>query len=337
MHNHRFRTVPGFLASLMVLLMAASTGWAADLAEELRTVPYKVVFETWHDGNWELFMTSADGSNPVNLTKTPNSNELYPHVSPDGTKVVFSVDAGEGDAKVRNVYVMNMDGSGRTLVARNARQACWNGDGTEIAYLKGEFDKFTYTDYATKGIFIYNVKTGKHREHPNKKLYHLYNLCWSPDGRWFLATVHAGMGFRHAILAIEADGQGVFNLNIPGCRPDISPDGKHVSWGASDWVLRVADLDLSGAEPKLANQRDVVTSVKPIKVYHSDWSPDGRYIAYGTGPAVKLLGLIPEMVGVRAEGWNIGVADATGKGRSMKITSDGHCNKEPDWAPVPPK
>lgn len=310
---------------------------AAELSEELKSVPHKIVFETWQDGNWELFLANADGSERKNLTATPNVNELYPHVSPDGTKIVFSVDEGEGDAKVRNVYVMNMDGSGRKLVARNARQACWKGDNTAIAYLKGEFDKFTYTDYATKGIFIYDLASGTHREHPNKKLYHLYNICWSPDGRWFLATVHAGMGYRHAILAIEANGLGVYDLGIHGCRPDISPDGKRVAWGASDWILRVADLDFSGPEPKLANPHDVVTSTKPLKVYHSDWSPDGRYIAYATGPAKKRLGRIPEIVGVRAAGWNIAVADVSKTNRTAAITTDGHCNKEPDWVPSPAK
>ena len=66
---------------------------------------------------------------------------------------------------------------------------------------------------------------GKRTAHPNAGLHHLYNVCESADGRWYVATVHAGMGESHAILAIEAKGKKVFNLQIPGCRPDISPDG----------------------------------------------------------------------------------------------------------------
>jgi len=79
------------------------------------------------------------------------------------------------------------------------------------------------------GIFFYDIDTHKHREHRNKSLYHLYNICWSPDGNWFLATVHGGMGFKHANLAIEANGTGVFDLTkykVTGCRPDFSLDGK---------------------------------------------------------------------------------------------------------------
>lgn len=305
----------------------------ADLAAELKHVAARIVFESFQDDNWELFLVQADGANPVNLTRTPNCNELYPHVSPDGTKVSFVADEGQGAAKVRNVYYMNLDGSGRTRVAANAREPCWTGDGKGIVYLPGEFDTFTYTDYATRGLRVYDLASGKHWEHPNKDLHHLYNVCSTPDGHWFIATVHGGMGYQHAILAIEAKGTKVFDLKIPGCRPDVSPDGKRIAWGASDWTLRVGDLDFSGPQPKVVNARDVVASRKPIEVYHIDWSPDGKYVAFSRGPMKKQLGPAPEMIGVQAPGWNVCVADATAVNRWVALTNDGKSNKEPDWAP----
>ena len=300
----------------------------------LENEPCKVVFETYRGNNWELYMADADGSNPVNLTRTRDVHELSPHVSPDGTRICFVADEGEGDAKIRNVYCMNLDGTARVLVARNARQPCWGPDGRRIAYLKSEHERFTYTDFATRELFIYDLKTRRHTQHPNKKLHHLYNICWSPDGKWFLATVHGGMGFKHAILAFEAGGTKVINLHIGGCRPDISPDGKKVAWGVSDWALRMGDLDLTGPKPGVKNQRNIVTSVKPLKIYHVDWSPDGRHITFSRGPSVKRLGHVPEIVGIRAEGWDICMADATATNRWTAITSDGLCNKEPDWVPV---
>lgn len=343
-HRSRAGRIVWIVASLVVCGSSAiGTGaeptepMAKELLAELKAYRHKIVYETYRDGNWELYMVDADGANPVNLTRTPNVHELYPHVSPDGTKVCFVVDEGEGAAMVRNVYYMNMDGSGRTLVARNAREPCWSPDGTAIAYLKGEFEEFCYKDFATKGIYVYDLRTGRHEEHPNKGIHHLYNLCWSPDGRWFLATVHGGMGYKHGILAIEVNGTGVFNLEIPGCRPDVSPDGKKVAWGASDWDLFVGDLDFSGPRPRVVNSRPVVTSAKPIKIYHIDWSPDGRYVTFSRGPEKpkSLKDLAPEMVGIIAEGWNICVADATRKNRWAILTTDGKSNKEPDWAPAP--
>ena len=110
---------------------------------------------------------NADGSNPVNLTNTPEIDELYPKASPDGKKICFCADEGKGDEKVRNLYVMDLDGGKRMKIADNSREPCWNGDGTKVAFLRGEFDKFTFSDFATKGIFIYDLATGQTRQHPH--------------------------------------------------------------------------------------------------------------------------------------------------------------------------
>ena len=198
-------------------LYAAGDG-ERDLGSELGKTRGAIVYETFRNENWELVKVKPDGSAAVNLTQTPKIHEFYPQVSPDGTRICFVADDGTGNSRRRSVWYMNVDGTGRTLVGKNIRQPCWNADGTAIAYLKGEFEKFVFTDYATKGIFVYDLKTKKHRQHPNKKIHHLYNLCWTPDGKWFLATVHGGMGFKHAILAIEAAGTKVVNLNMGGCR-----------------------------------------------------------------------------------------------------------------------
>jgi len=309
----------------------------ASFQAELKKVKNKIIYETFQNNNWELFVVNADGSNPVNLTKTPDKNELYPHVSPNGKMVCFVSDEGDGDSKIRNVYYMNIDGTKRVKVAENAREPCWSGDGKTIAYLKGEFDKFTYLDYASKWLFFYDLNTRKHTQHPNKDLHHLYNICWSPDGNWFVATVHGGMGYDHAILAIESKGKGVYNLEIGGCRPDISPDGKKIAWGRSDWELSIGDLDFSGPQPKVKNLRDVVTSAEPMKIYHIDWSQDGKYVTFSRGPDKETMGFAPEMIGIKAEKWDICVADATTTNRWTTITSNGNSNKEPDWVPVKSK
>jgi Tol biopolymer transport system component len=313
-------------------------GETKELLKELENYPHKIVYESNRDGNWELYLTNADGSKPVNLTNTPDVDELYPKPSPDGSKICFVADEGKGSAKVRNVYVMNVDGTARTKVADNAREPCWSPDGSEIAYMKGEFERFTLSDFATKGLFIYNVQTGKTREHANKKLHHLYTLNWSPNGKWFVATVHGGMGYPHGILAIEADGDKVFNLGLGGCRPNLAPDGKRITWGHGDYCAGLADLDLNSSIPKATYIRDIVASKDPVETYHVTWSPDGQYITFTRGPkfAGKRLGdLLPEFPGVEAPGWNVCVADAGKKDRWVAVTTDGKSNKQPSWVRVP--
>lgn len=321
------------LASVMIAMLAPAA-LADDLIGELKSLPYKIVYETCRDGNWELTMVDADGSNPVNLTRTPDVNELCPHVSPDGRRVSFLVDEGEGGSLVRSAWMMNLDGSGRRLIDRKIRWSCWSPDGTRVAYTKQEDESFSYSDGTTVGLFFFDPATESHEEHPNKSICHVYNICWSPDGNWLTATVHAGMGYQHTNLAIEAHGQGAFDLGIPGCRPDISPDGKRIAWGESDWTLRVADLDLSGPRPTVSGIRSVVASEKPMMVYHVDWSPDGRYVAFTRGPHKRRLARSPAYLGIQGQGWNICVADASQENRWVAITADGQSNKEPDWATV---
>ena len=165
--NTLFRNGMCFWLLRLCVLLLPMHGTAAELAEEMKQVSARIVYETWQDDNWELFTIRADGSDMVNLTKTPDQNELYPHSSPDGTKICFVCDEGTGAEKIRNVYVMNLDGTDRKLVAKNARQPCWKPDSSAIAYLKGEVEQFTLTDYATQGVFIYDLASGEHRQHPN--------------------------------------------------------------------------------------------------------------------------------------------------------------------------
>ena len=228
----------------------------------LEKIPFKIVYETYRktDGrnNWELFLINANGSNPVNLTSTPDIDEMYPHVSPDGTKICFVIDAGTGRRKVRSVYYMNIDGTGRVKVADNARQPCWAPDSQSIAYLKGEYERYSTREYATSGLFMYDVKTRQHRRHPNNALLHIYAICWSPDGNWFVAAVQGGTEFSDTILAFEANGTKLFDLErwgVRGCRPDFSPYGRKMTWGETDWNLCVGDFDARSGTPRVTNIR----------------------------------------------------------------------------------
>lgn len=335
-----FGTIPlagGELTALAAIAaepeVAVDDAETNELREELKRVPYKIVFESYHDDHWGLKMVDADGSNAVSLTKS-DVNELYPHVSPDGKKICYLVDEGKDAAKSRNIYYRNMDGTDQQLLINNGRDMCWNAEGTAIMYVKAELTEFTNLDYASKGLFRYDLATKEHQQHLNHDLLHLYNLCCSVDGKWFISTIHAALGFGHGNVSIEANGNGVYDLGIPGCRPDISHDGKRIAWGATDCELRVGDLTFSDGKPAVVHVRTILTSRKPTHIYHIDWSPDGKYVAFSRGPTKRSMGLPPEFIGVKAPGWNICVADASKQNCWVAITSDGQSNKEPDWVPL---
>ena len=49
----------------------ASPKGKSSLHRSLKGLPVKIAWECYVNGNWEIFVMNADGSRPVNLTKTP--------------------------------------------------------------------------------------------------------------------------------------------------------------------------------------------------------------------------------------------------------------------------
>jgi len=311
----------------------------ATLRNELHGYPYKTLFESYDHDNWDLFIMNADGTQRRNVMNTPDLHEMYAQASPDGSKICYVQEIEKDGDTLRSVYYMNADGTGRVKVADQARQPCWSPDGRTIAFLKQEFTRFRVDDFATKGIYFYDVATGKTRPHPNDKIQHLYNPTWSPDGKWIVATVHGGMGYSHAILAIAVDGMDVFNLHIGGCRPCISPDGTRITWGLDDHTIAIGMLHLSRASCSVSDIKHVAHHTK-MHLYHADFSPDGKYVTFSVGPGGRTAAHGPgththvaEIVGVRAR-WDLYVNRSDGTGGPVQLTHTPQLsNKESEWTP----
>ena len=336
----RCRALPMLVCATVVALCGTACAAPDAVGDILRAYPHKILFESYGDDNWDIFVINADGSNRRNLTQTKKDHELYPQASPDGSRVCFLADTETAGDTQRSVYYMEADGTGRRLVAKESRQPCWSPDGRRIAFVRQEFSKFRVADYVSKGLYVYDLDTGETQAHPNGDIHHLYNLTWSADGRWIVATVHAGMGFGHAIIAIEVDGMAVHNLRIPGCRPCLSPDGKRITWSPNDHEIAIADIDFSSPVPKVSNV-GTVHEHPTLHLYHPDFSPDARYVTFSVGPGGRTVAKGPgthtdvaEMVGV-AGPWNVCIKRADGQGDITDLTGDETLsNKESEWLAV---
>lgn len=62
------------MCAAILLLSAAASAGQKSLAEQLKASPHRIVHETYHNNNWELFIRNADGADERNLTNTPKVN-----------------------------------------------------------------------------------------------------------------------------------------------------------------------------------------------------------------------------------------------------------------------
>jgi Tol biopolymer transport system component len=295
----------------------------AELRAELKRSGLKLCYQSRRDGNSELYVMDADGSNHVNITNTPDVDEVYPHVSPDGRRVCFTtVSAGKNSVRF-DIYWMNMDGSQRTLVASDATDPCWDPSGRKIAFVKRLSRKKTI-DYQNTGLYTYDIPTGK-TEITSGKLYHAYVPCFSPAGDWVIATVHEHAEFGHAIIAIDLRAGRTYSLErngVNGCRPDFSWDGKMICWNPDDYHVNVAPFDPTSIER--LPQRVLARAPKGGSAYFGDWSPDGEYIAYSMNPDVEFSDPRTRVM------WDIFVTRAAG-GPYVQLTFDHANNKQPEF------
>jgi Tol biopolymer transport system component len=174
-----------------------------------------------------IFIVGSEGGKPIQLTEGMSKN-TNPAWSPDSKKIAFSsspcLDPGTLERPpewgTENIYVMNADGSNKTLIIEGGYDPAWSPDGKKIAFVSGERWKYC-------NIYIANAD-GSNRT----KLVHGCQPSWSPDGKKIAFTEPSSTGFRIGI--IDIDGSNLVWLTKP-ITVEL-PDGRETFWGDMDPV-----------------------------------------------------------------------------------------------------
>ena len=100
-----------------------------------------LVWSSNRTGNHELYLLDLRTRAVRQLTKTPQV-EFFSRFSPDGRRILFSRSQRDyvspRDPTAWDVYVINVDGTGERLLARNGYSPQWTPDGNGIIFLRGD-------------------------------------------------------------------------------------------------------------------------------------------------------------------------------------------------------
>jgi TolB protein len=230
----------------------------------------KLAFRVWTNGNYQLYVMNADGTDPTNITGSIGVADFA--WSPDGTMLAFTSFQKGNDF---DVFIVNADGTGLRPVVQSPLveyRPQWSPDGTRLAFERGPIRN---TDPGTSDIFVFDLAGGGTVPlvtSPGSD----WGVAWSPDGGRLAFT--SDQGGDQGVYVVNADGSGERQLtDLPeasAIRPAWSPDGTRLSFVVHDgeqWDVWVVNADGSGLLKLTPSDRDEGPAV---------WAPDGSMLAF---------------------------------------------------------
>jgi pimeloyl-ACP methyl ester carboxylesterase len=217
------------------------------------------------DGNGEIYVMNADGSNQTRLTNLPGDN-YQPSFSGDCSKIAFT-----SDRDGYEIYVMNADGSNQIRLTNNLTfdgEPSFSGDGSKIAFT-------SVRDDVNGEIYVMNADGSNQTRLTNNPGSEGYP-SFSGDGRKiaFLSTRDGNA----EIYVMNADGSNqtrlTNNSNVDS-EPSFSRDGSKIAFVSDrlDFNYEIYVMNADGSnQTRLSNNPGF--DVEP------SFSGDGSKIAF---------------------------------------------------------
>lgn len=249
----------------------------------------QIAFTSNRDGNAEIYIMNADGSNVRRLTNSPLA-DYSPAWSPDGSQIAFTSNR-DGAAEI---YVMNADGTNLRTLTPNLDDATypdWSPDGEQIifTYLRDDNpDRDQVIRVRDQDIYIINVDGTNLRNLTPDTAVNL-SSSWSPDGTQIVFASYRDMS--SGLFLMDVVGNNVRRLTEAGklshyASPVWSPDGTQIAFtGVQDEHAQLfVDIYLMNADgSNIRRLTNDVETESQLGARTSGWSSDGLQIVFQSG------------------------------------------------------
>lgn len=247
-------------------------------------IAYNVLFDEEND-NYEVFSMDLDGSNKQNITNFKGVEWTYYAYNDD---VYFVTDK---DTTYRNyqLYKMKADGSNKVKISDIRLNDSWNStrnNGSEI---------IVRPHNSVDTAFYVLSDSGKRLNTLKPDLKYLSDPAYSPDGsqivfRGALQPFKKDIGYIDELYLMNSDGSNLKQLtNYPKADttanwysyhagpPKWHPTENFISYGS----FQNGKYSLYAITPDGSKQWKLLPDNKTSSSIWHDWSPDGKWLAYG--------------------------------------------------------
>ncbi len=234
-----------------------------------------IAFVSTRDGNGEIYVMNADGSDERRLTNW-RQWDGYPAWSPDGQQIAYYSYLEDKEWVIK---VMDVDGgTPRQLTDSGSCDAApyWSPDGTRIAYTSAADCTAEHRE-----IYVMNAD-GSDQINLTQNAADDVGSSWSPDGTQLVFSSNRDGNYE--LYVMDADGGHVRRLTHDADddhAPAWAPDGTQIAfYSERDGDAEIYLMDVNGDEDGSRHPRNLTNN--PTEDWFPRWSPDGRQITFSS-------------------------------------------------------